>query len=64
MVICSWPPIIKMGRIWGSKLLFKFSGKRSVMRPAGLKLKEDKDRLENKFNNSNRFSVVSLVRDL
>lgn len=34
------------------------------MKPSGLKLKEDKDRLENKFNNSSRFSVESLVRDL
>lgn len=31
--------------------------KSSLMRPSGLKLKEDKDSLENKFNNSSRFSV-------
>lgn len=32
------------------------------MRPISLNLKED--RLENKFNNSNRFSVEFLVMDL
>lgn len=38
--------------------------KSSLMRPSGLKLKEDKDRLENKFSNSSRFSMESLVKYL